>query len=153
LNTINWQLITIIIAVSSLLIGATRLWISYRQHQTFKKNISPGVRAQQQSIIQCIRDTITKVNRETYLSAEDVSNFKQATKDHALLFETDQGKSIRELGQQVQALHKISVPLQTRTLTRDKWDEYSKKHMELLHWFDGQLEIMDEKFKDYMNGE
>lgn len=131
----------------------TRLWISYRQHQTFKKNISPGVRTQQQSIIQCLRDILIKVNRETYLSAEDLSYFKQGTKDHALLFDTDQRKFIKELGQQVHALHKISVPLQTRTLTKDKWDEYSKRHMEMLHWFEGKLEVMEEQFKDYLGNE
>ncbi|MDX1519082.1 MAG: hypothetical protein R3318_03090 [Gammaproteobacteria bacterium] len=150
MDNINWQLVTIIIAVSSLLIGLTRLWISYRQHLTFKKNISPGVRAQQKDMIQCIRNTISKANRETYLSLEDLQEFKQGTKDHALLFDTRQRKFIKELNQQVQALHRISVPLQTKTLTKDKWDEYSRKHMELLHWFEGQLEISDEVFKAYV---
>ncbi len=149
MNNIDWQLVTIIIAVSSLIIGVTRLWISYRQHQTFKKNISPGVRAQQQAIIHCLMDTIGKVNRETYLSLEDLDRFRQGTKDHQLLFDTDQNRFIRKLARQVQALHRISVPLQTRTLTRDKWEEYSKKHMELLHWFDGQQEICDGKFSAY----
>ena len=153
MNNLDWQLITIIIAVGSLLIGATRLWISYRQHQTFKKNISPGVRSQQQSVIQCIQDTISKANRETYLSLDDLESFKQGIKDHALLFDTEQRKFIKQLNQKVQALHKISVPLQTKTLTKDKWDEYSKIHMELLHWFEGQLEISSEKFKDYMTSE
>lgn len=150
MENIDWQLLTIIIAAASLLIGLTRLWISYRQHQTFKHNISPGVRARQQAIIDCIQEIILKVNRETYLSLEDVERFRDTTKDHALLFDKEQKKYIRELGQQIQAMHKISVPLQTKTLTKDKWDEYSKKHMQLLHWFEGQLEISGEKFRDYI---
>ncbi|MCG8325426.1 MAG: hypothetical protein MI673_07910 [Thiotrichales bacterium] len=151
MDNIDWQLVTIVIAGTSLLIGVIRLWISYRQHQTFKKNISPGVRAQQQTVIQCVIDTISKANRETYLSLDDVEQFREGTRDHGLLFDTEQRKFIKELTQQVQALHKISVPLQTKTLTKEKWDEYSKKHMELLHWFDGKLETCAGIFKDYLD--
>jgi len=150
MENINWQIITIVIASASLLIGLTRLWVSYRQHQTFKHNISPGVRSRQQSMIRCICETISKVNRETYLSLDDLETFRQETRDHALLFDTDQRKYIRELGRQLQALHKISVPLQTRTLTREKWNDYSRKHMALLHWFEGQLEFCEETFRDYI---
>jgi len=151
MNNINWQLVTIIIAVSSLLLGAVRLWISLRQHQTFKKNISPGVRKKQQAVIKVIKEIISKANRETYFSLEDVENFKLGTKDHALLFDTEQKKYIKEISKQVNALHKISVPLQTRTLSKEKWDEYSKIHIEILHWFEGQGEAMNEKFKDYLD--
>ncbi len=150
MNDINWQLVTIIIAVSSLLLGAVRLWISLRQHQTFKKNISPGVRKKQQTVIKAIEEIISKANRETYFSLEDVEDFKLGTKDCALLFDTEQKKYIKEITRQVSALHKISVPLQTKTLSKEKWDEFSKSHIEILRWFEGQVEIMKEKFKDYL---
>lgn len=150
MSNINWQLLTITIAMSSLLLGAVRLWISLRQHQTFKKNISPGVRKKQQEVIKTIEETISKVNRETYLSWQDVEDFKLGTKDHALLFDIEQKKYIKELGKQVNALYKISVPLQTKTLTKAKWDEYSKIQIELLNWFGSQTAIIKEKFMDYM---
>ncbi len=151
MNQIDWQLVTIIIAVSSLLIGVTRLLISYRQHQTFKHNISPGVRHRQQAIVDSLRQVISKVNRETYLSQNDLDQFRQETKDYGLLFDTEQKKFIKEIGQQVQALHRISVPLQTKTLSKDKWDDYSRKHMQCLQWFQGQLEICEDLFKDYVS--
>ena len=153
MNNINWQLATIIIAASSLLLGAARLWINLRQHQTFKKNISPGVRNKQQAVIKMIEEIITKANRETYFSLEDVEDFKLGTKDYALLFDTEQKKYIKEITRQVNALHKISVPLQTKTLSKEKWDELSKVHIEILHWFDEQVNVMKEKFKDYLAGE
>jgi len=118
MNDINWQLVTIILAVSSLLLGAVRLWISLRQHQTFKKNISPGVRKKQQAVIKTIEEIISKANRETYFALEDVEDFKLGTKDCALLFDTEQKKYIKEIGKRVNALHKISVPLQTKTKER-----------------------------------
>lgn len=150
MSNINWQLITITLAVSSLLLGAVRLWLSFRQHQTFKKNISPGVRKRQQEVIKTIEETIFKVNRETYLSWQDVEDFKLGTKDHALVFDTEQKKYIKEMYKQVNALYKISVPLQTKTLTKAKWDEYSKIQIELLDWFEPQTNIMKEKFTDYI---
>lgn len=153
MDNINWQYITITIAVASLLIGLIRLWVSYRQHQTFKHNISPGVRTRQQDMIRVILDTIGKVNRETYLSLDELQSFRKTTKDHHLLFDSDQCRYIRELDRQLQVLHKISVPLQTKTLTKDKWDEYSRKHMKILHWFDGQEEYAAEQFHEYMEQE
>ena len=150
MNDINWQLVTIIIAVSSLLLGGVRLWISLRQHQTFKQNISPGVRKKQRAVIKAIEVIISKANRETYFALEDVEDFKLGTKDHTLLFDTEQKKYIKEMTRQVKQLHKISVPLQTKTLSKEKWDELSKIHIEILHWFEGQVEVMKEKFKDYL---
>jgi hypothetical protein len=150
MDDINWQLLTIIIAISSLLVGAVRLWINLRQHQTFKKNISPGVRKKQLAMIKAIEEIITKANRETYFALEDVEDFKLNTKDHALLFDTEQKKYIKEITRQVKELHNISVPLQTKTLSKEKWDELSKLHIEILGWFEGQIEVLNEKFKDYL---
>ncbi|HSR62635.1 MAG TPA: hypothetical protein VLN56_04435 [Gammaproteobacteria bacterium] len=147
---LNWQLITAICVVVSASFGIARFIVVYRQHQAFKKNIRPGVRQRQQAIFQAIEEIIEKANRETYLSSDDVNRFRQATSDTKHLFEMEQQRYLKQLGRKVSALHKVSVPLQTMSLTKEKWDDLNHKHLTLLNWFDGQAEIARNKFRDYL---
>jgi len=150
---LNWQLITAICVVLSASFGIARFIVVYRQHQTFKKNIRPGVRQRQQAIFQAVEEIIDKANRETYLSSDDVERFRQETSNTKHLFEMEQQRYLKQLGRKVSALHKVSFPLQTMSLTKNKWDELNHQHLSLLHWFDGQAEIARKKFRDYLTTE
>ncbi len=147
----NWQILTTTCVFLSLLIGAARLFVSYRQHQTFKKNIRPGVRDRQQTIYNAITNIIRQANTYTYLSTEDIEQFKHDIKDSDLLFEMEQQRYLRTIKKKVMALYKVSVPLQTLSLTKEKWNELSRKQMELLEWFNEQENTAKDKFKDYLS--
>ena len=107
--------------------------------------------SKQQDVIKVLEDTVNMVNRETYLSLEDIEQFKEGIKDYPSLFDRELKKYIKELSKKVNELVKVSVPLQTKTLTREKWDKYNREHLTILHWFDGQDDMIKEKFKDYLN--